>query len=144
MAGETALFEYLSKSIEYPVVARDKGIQGIVYISCVINESGEVTSVRPIRGIGGGCDEEAVRVIKSMPKWTPGKQRGKPVSTAYNLPIRFTLDGSMPVTESVFYTGELSDSDTVAGSPLTYTYPTNYYVSDSTVFKVFNRIKGYR
>ena len=138
--GEKALFEYLSKSIKYPSIAKDKGIQGIVYISFVINESGEVTSVRPIRGIGGGCDEEAVRVIKSMPKWTPGKQRGKPVSTAYTLPIRFTLDGSMPVTESVFYTGELSStSDTVAGSPLTYAYPTNYYVSDSTIFKVLNR-----
>lgn len=137
--GEKALFEYLSKSLKYPDEALEKGIQGTVYISFVINETGEVTSIRPIRVIGGGCEEEAVRVVKKMPNWIPGKQGGKLVSTAYTLPIRFTLEGSLPVTESVFYSGDLITSDTVAGVPLTYSYPKNYYVSDSTVFKIFNR-----
>jgi TonB family protein len=136
--GEKALFEYLSKSIKYPSEAKEKSIQGIVYISFVINENGEVTSVRPLKGIGAGCDEEAVRIIKSMPKWIPGKQSGKPVSTALNLPIRFNLEGSLPVTESVFYSDEFSASDTAVGAPLTPIYIGNY-VSDSTVVKILNR-----
>lgn len=137
--GEKALFEYLSKSIKYPSQAKEKGIQGIVYISFIINETGEVISVRPLRGIGGGCDAEAVRVIKSMPKWIPGKLRGKPVNTGYTLPIRFTLEGFKSVSEAVYYSGVFSASDTTAGALIEYTYPTNYYVSDSTIFKVFNR-----
>jgi protein TonB len=89
--GEAKLFEYLGKSIKYPSMAKDAGIQGIVYVSFVIERDGSVADVQVLRGIGGGCDEEAVRVVEKMPNWSPGKQRGKPVRVRYNLPIRFVL-----------------------------------------------------
>ena len=89
--GETALYQYLATSIKYPGEARQLGIQGRVFVNFVIEPDGLVTNVRVLRGIGGGCDEEAVRVVKAMPKWTAGKQRGIPVRVSYNLPIRFTL-----------------------------------------------------
>lgn len=89
--GEEALFKYLGKSIKYPAMARDAGIQGIVYVTFVVKEDGTISDVRVLRGIGGGCDDEAIRVVENMPDWKPGKQRGKPVRVQYNLPIRFTL-----------------------------------------------------
>lgn len=91
IGGESALFEYLRKSITYPNEAREIGIQGIVYISFVIEKDGSASNITVARGIGGGCDEEAARVIKAMPKWNPGLQRDKPVRVQFNVPIRFTL-----------------------------------------------------
>jgi periplasmic protein TonB len=89
--GEAELFKYLGKSIKYPQMAKEAGIQGVVYVTFIIGPDGTVSNVEVLRGIKGGCDEEAVRVVKSMPKWKPGKQRGKPVTVQYNLPIRFVL-----------------------------------------------------
>ncbi|PCJ82873.1 MAG: energy transducer TonB [Flavobacteriales bacterium] len=89
--GEAELFKYLGKTIKYPAMAKDAGISGIVYVTFVVYESGSIKDVKVLRGIGGGCDEEALRVIKNMPKWKAGKQRGKPVRVQFNLPIRFTL-----------------------------------------------------
>lgn len=89
--GEEELFKYLGKSIKYPQMAKDAGISGIVYVTFVVKEDGSIADVRVLRGIGGGCDEVAVDVVKNMPKWKAGKQRGKPVRVQYNLPIRFTL-----------------------------------------------------
>ncbi len=89
--GEEELFKYLGKTIKYPQMATDAGISGVVYVTFVVGKDGKITDVRVLRGIGGGCDEEAIRVVKSMPPWKPGKQRGKPVTVQYNLPIRFTL-----------------------------------------------------
>ncbi|MCF8228271.1 MAG: TonB family protein [Bacteroidales bacterium] len=89
--GQTSLFQYLQKNIEYPEIAKESGIQGRVFVTFVVEKDGSVTDVRVLRGIGGGCDEEAVRVVKSMPKWNPGKQRGKPVRVQFNLPVKFTL-----------------------------------------------------
>jgi protein TonB len=89
--GEAELFKYLGKNIQYPQMARDASIQGVVYVTFVVDKDGKIKDVKVLRGIGGGCDEEAVRVVKNMPTWKPGKQRGKPVSVQYNLPIRFTL-----------------------------------------------------
>lgn len=89
--GQEELFKYLGKSIKYPPMAKEAGIQGVVYVSFVVNEKGEIKDVEVLRGIGGGCDDEAIRVVKAMPNWTPGKQRGKPVKVQYNLPIRFRL-----------------------------------------------------
>jgi protein TonB len=74
-------------------MARESSIQGTVYVTFVVERDGSVTDVRVLRGIGGGCDEEAIRVIKAMPKWNPGKQRGKPVRVQFNMPIKFTLAG---------------------------------------------------
>ena len=88
--GEMALFKYLGSNIKYPKEARDKGIQGIVYARFVVNEDGTISDVEVFRGIGGGCDEETIRVIEAMPNWKPGKQRGNFVKVKYQLPIRFT------------------------------------------------------
>ncbi len=89
--GEKARMKYLANNIEYPQLARESGIQGTVYVTFVVEKDGSVTDVRVLRGIGGGCDEEAIEVVKNMPKWKPGKQRGKPVRVQFNMPIRFTL-----------------------------------------------------
>lgn len=89
--GEAALYKYLNESIKYPEEAKELGIQGRVFVNFVVETNGSVSNVKVLRGIGGGCDEEAIRVVQSMPKWTPGKQRGIPVRVSYNLPIKFTL-----------------------------------------------------
>jgi protein TonB len=89
--GEEALMNYLTSNIRYPEQAKELDIQGTVIIEFVVETDGSVTNVVVKRGIGGGCDEEAVRVVKSMPKWKPGKQRGKPVRVRYTLPVRFQL-----------------------------------------------------
>jgi protein TonB len=89
--GEEKLFEYLGKNIKYPAMARENGITGTVYVTFVVEGNGKITDVKKLRGIGGGCDEEAIRVVKSMPEWKPGKQNGKSVRVQYNLPIKFTL-----------------------------------------------------
>jgi protein TonB len=91
--GEEARIRFLQENIEYPQMARESGIQGTVYMTFVVEPSGSVSAVRVLRGIGGGCDEEAVRVIQKMPKWNPGKQRGKPVRVQFTMPIKFTLQG---------------------------------------------------
>lgn len=91
--GDVARIQFLQQNIVYPQMARESGIQGTVYVTFVVERNGNVTDVRILRGIGGGCDEEAVRVIKAMPKWQPGKQRGKPVRVQFNMPIKFTLAG---------------------------------------------------
>jgi len=91
--GDAARMKFLQENIKYPQMARESGIQGTVYVTFVVEPDGSVSDVRVLRGIGGGCDEEAVRVIKMMPKWIPGKQRGKPVRVQFNMPIKFTLQG---------------------------------------------------
>jgi len=91
--GDAARMQFLQENIKYPQMARESGIQGTVYVTFVVETDGRVTDVRVLRGIGGGCDEEAIRVIQSMPKWVPGKQRGKPVRVQFNMPIKFTLQG---------------------------------------------------
>jgi len=90
--GEAARIKYLNKNIKYPQMARESGIQGRVFVTFVVEKNGAVTDVRVLRGIGGGCDEEAVRVIKNMPNWNAGKQRGKPVRVQFNMPILFKLN----------------------------------------------------
>ena len=89
--GMQKLAEYLAKNIKYPQMARESGIQGKVFITFVVEPDGSVSNVQVLRSLGGGCDEEAVRVVKSMPKWKPGKQRGKAVRVSYNLPVNFKL-----------------------------------------------------
>ncbi|MCI5058307.1 MAG: energy transducer TonB [Flavobacteriales bacterium] len=88
--GEQGLFSYLGKSIKYPQMAKEAGIQGTVYVSFTVRKKGNVSDIKVLRGIGGGCDEEAVRVIKGM-CWHPGMQRNKPVSVNFTLPIKFVL-----------------------------------------------------
>lgn len=89
--GEEKLLEYLQKNIKYPPVARENGIMGVVYVTFVVDKDGKIKDSKILRGIGGGCDEEALRVIKSMPQWKPGKQNGRAVQVQYNVPVRFSL-----------------------------------------------------
>lgn len=89
--GDQKLMEYIAKNIKYPQIARESGIQGRVFVGFVVEPDGSVSNVKLLRGIGGGCDEEAMRVIKSMPKWKPGKQRGKAVRVSYQIPVNFRL-----------------------------------------------------
>ncbi|HAQ18684.1 MAG TPA: hypothetical protein DCR40_05530 [Prolixibacteraceae bacterium] len=89
--GEKALPEYLLKSVTYPQQAKEKGIQGKVYVTFVIAKDGSVTNVKIVRGTDPALDAEAFRVVNSMPKWTPGKQGGKEVAVQLTLPINFRL-----------------------------------------------------
>lgn len=90
--GEEARIRYLQENLKYPQMARESGIQGRVFLTFVVERDGSITDVKVLRGIGGGCDEEAIRVIQNMPKWNPGKQRGKPVRVQFNMPILFKLN----------------------------------------------------
>lgn len=89
--GMEALYQYLASNLHYPQLARDNGITGKVYVTFVVEKDGRVTNPRILRDIGGGCGDEAIRVVKSMPRWSPGKQRGKPVRVQFNLPVGFDL-----------------------------------------------------
>lgn len=82
---------YLQHNLHYPTEARMKHIEGSVVVKFVINEDGSISDCKTIRSIGAGCDEEAIRVIKSMPPWQPGKQNGKPVKVYFTQPISFNL-----------------------------------------------------
>jgi protein TonB len=91
--GEAERNKFLAENIQYPQQATENGIQGTVYVSFVVDSKGNVTDVKILRGIGGGCDEEALRVVKMMPKWHPGKQNGKNVRVLFNMPIYFKHQG---------------------------------------------------
>jgi TonB family protein len=90
--GDEARIKYISENIKYPEEAREKGIQGTVFVTFVVEPDGSITGVKLLRGIGGGCDEEALKLIENMPKWIPGKQRGQAVRVQFNMPIRFVLE----------------------------------------------------
>ena len=89
--GMEALYKYLRQNIKYPQLARDNNITGRVYVTFVVERDGSIANPRVLKDIGGGCGQEAIRVVKSMPKWTPGKQRGKAVRVQFNLPVSFNL-----------------------------------------------------
>ncbi len=89
--GTEELMKYLRNKINYPQMARETGIQGTVIVQFVVNKDGKISGVKVLRGIGGNCDEEAVRVVKGMPAWKPGKQNGVAVPVYFQLPIKFTL-----------------------------------------------------
>lgn len=89
--GMDALYKYLAQNIKYPQLARDNNITGRVYVTFVVEKDGSIANPKVLRDIGGGCGQEAIRVVKSMPKWTPGKQRGKAVRVQFNLPVNFSL-----------------------------------------------------
>lgn len=90
--GDRAIMKYLRENINYPEKAMQKGIEGTVYITFMVETDGRITDVKLLRGIGGGCDEEAVRVIENMPNWKPGEIRDEVSRVAFTMPIRFSLD----------------------------------------------------
>ena len=92
--GEAALMKYLAGNATYPQRAKEAGISGTVYITFVIEKDGSVSSIAVLREVLGGCTEEAIRVVSGMPRWEPGRQRGKAVRVRMNLPISFKLVSS--------------------------------------------------
>ncbi|QNF33274.1 energy transducer TonB [Adhaeribacter swui] len=89
--GLEAMYKYLGKNIKYPAVASRNGLEGNVILQFVVNKEGAISDITVVKSLGGGTDEEAIRVVKTMPNWTPGKQNGRPVNVRYTLPVRFKL-----------------------------------------------------
>lgn len=89
--GPSAMNEYLRNQLRYPQIAREMRIQGMVIVQFVVGRDGSISQAEVVRGIGGGCDEEALRVVEGMPKWNPGIQNDREVSVRYAIPIRFVL-----------------------------------------------------
>lgn len=86
------LYQYLAQEIQYPPIAKENGIEGTVVVQFVVSEKGEISNAFVVKDIGGGCGEEALRVVKKMPPWLPGANRGKPVKVQMNLPVKFRLE----------------------------------------------------
>ena len=89
--GMQEMFKYINSVVKYPLLARRMEISGTVYVAFVVEKDGRISNVTLFRGIGGGCDEEAIRVVSSMPDWEPGLQRGQPVRVRFTLPVKFDL-----------------------------------------------------
>ena len=89
--GQAALLEYLAKNIKYPVVAEENGVQGRVIVTFVVERDGSITDVKVVKSVDPSLDKEATRVVKSMPKWQPGKQNGSAVRVKYTVPVQFRL-----------------------------------------------------
>ncbi len=90
--GMEALYAFLKENIRYPEAARKNRIEGKVYVTFTVEKDGSITHAQILHDIGGGCGQEAIRVVNSMPRWKPGTQRGKPVRIPFNLPVIFKLD----------------------------------------------------
>lgn len=89
--GERDLMAYLAKNIEYPIMAKETNIEGSVVLSFVIGKDGSINDLAILKDIGGGCGKEALRVVKEMPRWTPGEANGHAVKVRFTLPVRFKL-----------------------------------------------------
>jgi len=89
--GDSELMKFFSQNLSYPEIAKRAEVEGKVILTFIVNKNGEIIEVKVARGIGAGCDEEAMRVLKIMPRWIPGKQNGKPVLTRINIPVVFKL-----------------------------------------------------
>jgi len=94
--GIDALHDFLRDNLVFPEEAREQGIQGTVFVSFIVEQRGRISNVELVRGIGGGADEEAIRVVSMMPNWTPGEHHGRPVRVQFNMPIRFAFMGETP------------------------------------------------
>lgn len=92
IGGMEAWYQYLKKNLSYPNQAKRLGIEGMVLIRFVVNKDGSIQDIELIRGIGGGCDQEAIEVIENSPEWSPGKMRGLPVRSRMVIPIKFKLN----------------------------------------------------
>ena len=89
--GIDSLYAFIQRNLRYPEKAFNDKIEGTVYVSFYVEKDGDISGITLLRDIGGGCGDEVVRVVKMMPKWIPGKQRGIPVRTQFNLPVKFKL-----------------------------------------------------
>ena len=89
--GKDAMMEFLSKNIKYPVVAEENGIQGRVLVKIVVKKDGTIDSPIVVKGVDPSLNKEAIRVVKTMPKWIPGKQKGEPVNVSFTVPVTFRI-----------------------------------------------------
>jgi protein TonB len=94
IGGLSAFYKYVSDNLKYPWLAKNNDIEGRVYIEFVVEKDGSLTDIKTLKGIGGGCDEEACRIIGGAPNWKPGKQRGNPVRVKMVIPILFRLEST--------------------------------------------------
>jgi len=92
MGGNSEMYKFLSKNLKYPSAAQRANIQGKVFLSFIVEKDGSITDIETMKGIGFGCDEEAMRVVKLMPKWIAGKQNGRNVRVKFTIPVFFKLD----------------------------------------------------
>lgn len=103
--GLEKMMKFLQENLKYPPDARENGIQGRVVTQFVVDEEGNISDVQILKGIGGGCDEEVVRIVKTMPKWNPGKQNGTPVKVYYKMPVTFALGSDDGKSHGVQFVG---------------------------------------
>ena len=89
--GQGAMMEFLSKNIKYPVVAEENGIQGRVLVKIIVKKDGTIDSPTVVKGVDPSLNKEAIRVVKTMPKWIPGKQKGEPVNVSFTVPVTFRI-----------------------------------------------------
>jgi protein TonB len=89
--GEAAMQKYLVNNMEYPAIAKRNNVQGLVVLSFIVNQQGEISDIQVLKNLGGGTDAEAIRVVKMMPPWKPGKNNGIPVNVRFTLPVKFSL-----------------------------------------------------
>jgi periplasmic protein TonB len=89
--GQAEMMNYLKNNIIYPAEAKENQIQGTVYISVVVKKDGSLDDIKIVKGLSGGCSDEALRVVKNMPHWKPGKQNGKEVDVRVKIPVKFRL-----------------------------------------------------
>lgn len=109
--GEDSLWQYLATNLKYPAIAKEKKITGEVVVQIIIEKDGQISGAKILDSLGYGCDEEALRVVKEMPKWSPGMvKKGEPCRVQYNLPIKFDLNPIPPKKQKVIEVTELSAS----------------------------------
>lgn len=113
--GMEAFYRYVGNSMDYPQPARESGIEGRVYVQFVVEKDGSVSEVTAVKGIGGGCDEEAVRVIENATAFIPGTQRGKPVRVRMVMPVIFKMESGKPIEESTAPAGQKIEEVVVVG-----------------------------
>ncbi|WP_296705707.1 energy transducer TonB [Algoriphagus sp.] len=89
--GMEAMFKYIGDNLKYPASAKEKGIEGTVVVKFIVNKDGSISDTEILRGIGGGCDEESLRIVNSFPSWKPGENEGEKVRAQMRLPIRYKL-----------------------------------------------------
>jgi TonB family protein len=129
--GLTAFYEYVKNNLRYPAEARRKGVEGKVFVQFVINIDGSLSEFKVVKGIGSGCDEEAVRIIKESPAWNPGKQRGIPVKQRYTMPFLFRLSPKSSTSQI----GEIQSNDETMSVAITKAFDNGKLVLTGQVLR---------
>lgn len=129
--GLTAFYEYVKNNLRYPAEARRKGVEGKVFVQFVINIDGSLSEFKVVKGIGSGCDEEAVRIIKESPAWNPGKQRAIPVKQRYTMPFLFRLSPQSSTSQI----GEIQSNDETMSVAITKAFDNGKLVLTGQVLR---------